>query len=74
MDRSVMKQTNVSEDDIARFLNGYTVAENWNESTLPDGYEDRGEENVFAAAFPSDSIGDVMDCAFGGRPPKDLQA
>ena len=74
LDRAVMGELGVTEEDIARFLNGYTIADNWNENELPDGYEDRGHENVFEAAFPSDDIGKVMDCAFGGRPPKDLEA
>ena len=61
--RSVMQETGVNASDVARFLNGYTIAENWNEDELPDGYEDRGDENVYEAAFPADDIGDVLRCA-----------
>ena len=74
LDRAVMAEMGVAEMDVARFLNAYTVAENWNDPELPKGYEDRGDENLFAAAFPSDDIDKVMECAFGGRPPKDLEA
>jgi Type I phosphodiesterase / nucleotide pyrophosphatase len=62
-DRTVMEETGVTASDVARFLNGYTIAENWNEDELPDGYEDRGDENVYEAAFPTDDIGDVLRCA-----------
>jgi hypothetical protein len=53
----------VTAGDVARFLNGYTIAENWNEDELPEGYESRGDENVYEAAFPTDDIGDVLSCA-----------
>jgi hypothetical protein len=61
--RTVMEETGVTASDVARFLNGYTIAENWNEDELPEGYEDRGDENVYEAAFPTDDIGDVLRCA-----------
>ena len=58
--RTVMEETGVTASEVARFLNGYTIAENWNEDELPDGYEDRGDENVYEASFPTDDIGDVL--------------
>jgi hypothetical protein len=61
--RTVMEETGVTASDVARFLNGYTIAENWNEDELPGGYKDRGDENVYEAAFPTDDIGDVLRCA-----------
>jgi arylsulfatase A-like enzyme len=61
--RTVMRETGVTASDVARFLNGYTIAENWNEDELPDGYETRGDENVYKAAFPTDDIGDLLRCA-----------
>jgi Type I phosphodiesterase / nucleotide pyrophosphatase len=62
LNQDVMQASGVSEDDIARFLNDYTIADNWGEE-LPDGYEDRGDENIFEAAFSTDDIGDVLRCA-----------
>ncbi|MGH2792426.1 MAG: alkaline phosphatase family protein [Actinomycetota bacterium] len=61
--RDVMQETGVSASDVARFLNGYTIAENWSEEELPDGYESRGDENVYEAAFPSGDIGSLLRCA-----------
>ncbi|MEA2446377.1 MAG: hypothetical protein QOK47_14, partial [Actinomycetota bacterium] len=63
LDRSVMNELGVTAAEVATFLNGYTIADNWNENELPTGYEDRGAEQVFSAAFPSDWIGRVKRCA-----------
>jgi predicted AlkP superfamily pyrophosphatase or phosphodiesterase len=68
-----MKKLNISEDEIARFLNGYTLRENWPQKQLPAGYEDRGDEDLFSAVFAKDQFDDVMRCAFGAtRPPKGM--
>lgn len=74
LDEEVARDLEVSSKDVARFLNGYTIRDNWRDAELPKGYEERGDEHVFAAAFPSDRIGEVMDCAFGGKPPEEIQA
>lgn len=72
LDRKAMRKHDVSAEDIARFLNSYTIADNWAEQELPDGFEERGEEMILAAAFPSDDIDAVIKCAFGSRrPPPD---
>ncbi len=74
LNRGTMKVVDVTENDIAKFLNGYTIKQNWTKKELPAGYEDRGGENIFSAAFPSDSIDKVTRCAFGrSKPPPDLQ-
>lgn len=73
LDKKVMKKHRVTASDIARFLNGYTIGENWAEPELPEGYEDRAGEHVLAAAFPSKALPRVMKCAFdSARPPEDL--
>ena len=59
----VAEQYDVSKDEIAEFLNGYTIAENWPDSELPKGYEGRGEEIIFEAAFPSEDLGEILTCA-----------
>lgn len=68
LDREVQEELGVSEMEIARFLNGYTIAENVNEeeSELSGEFEGREDEPVFEAAFPSDSIPEIMSCAFPG--------
>jgi predicted AlkP superfamily pyrophosphatase or phosphodiesterase len=73
--KDVAKELGVTMGDIAEFLNGYTIGDNYAEAELPQGYEARGEENVLAAAFPSDRIGAVLECALGTRrPPPSFRA
>lgn len=73
LDRDVLEATGTSLNDVARFLNGYTIADNWPRRELPDGYQDRGDELVFEAAFPSGKLDDVMRCKFGAtEPPEEL--
>lgn len=75
LDREVMEEHGVTEDAIARYVNSYTIRENWDEDDLPEGYEDRGTEHVFSAAWPVSQVDDVMDCKFGSQtPPKNLNA
>ena len=63
LDPAVLAETGTTEADVARFLNGYTIRENWRNEDLPEAYRDRGDEPVFEAAFPSDELDEVMQCA-----------
>jgi predicted AlkP superfamily pyrophosphatase or phosphodiesterase len=73
VDRAVADEIGVSDEDIARFLNAYTIADNSSRKLTPR-WKDRGEEKVFAAAFPKSAMDDVMMCAFDAtRPPPSLQ-
>jgi hypothetical protein len=69
LDKKVMKELGVSGADVAEFLNGYTIRENWEGEALPEGFEDRGEENVIAAAWSRRQYAAVMECAFGSAEP-----
>ncbi|MDQ3958617.1 MAG: alkaline phosphatase family protein [Actinomycetota bacterium] len=71
LDDEVMEELDVTGADVARFLNGYTIRDNWGGEELPEGYEDRGDENVLAAAWSRRQYAQVIRCAFGARkPPK----
>ena len=75
LDFDVADDLGVSAEDVAEFLNGYTIQENYKEEQLPEGYEDRGDENILAAAYPSDRIADILECATGSRrPASDVEA
>lgn len=63
LDLEVMEENGVTLEDIARFLNGYTIGDNWGEDQLPDGYDGRADELIFEAVWPSDSIDEIMRCA-----------
>lgn len=74
LNHPLMREMNLTAQDIARYVNDYTVRDNWPEDELPEGYEDRGDENVFSAAWTNSTMDDVMRCAFGSaRPPPHLE-
>ncbi len=66
-----MKALEVTDMDIARFLNAYTIANNWGQGTLPSGYKRRSDEQVFSATLPRSARKEIFECAFersSGRP------
>jgi hypothetical protein len=69
LNRQVMDEMHVSAMQIAKFLNGYTIADNWGQGNLPAGYQDRGNEDVLSAAFPGTLLPKIMQCAFGRKTP-----
>ena len=72
LNEPLMEEMGITSEDVARFLNGYTIRENW-EGELPPGYEDRGDEKVFSSVFPTEDLPEIMECAFGSKqPPPDL--
>lgn len=71
LDYDVMDEVDVTPEQVASFLNGYTIEDNWGQDDLPSGYEQRGDERVFSASFSKNQFDGVMRCAFGaGAPPK----
>ncbi|MFN2589038.1 MAG: alkaline phosphatase family protein [Actinomycetota bacterium] len=69
LDGEVMRDLGVTGADVAEFLNGYTIRDNWGGDELPEGFEDRGDENVLAAAWSRRQYRAVMECAFGSPEP-----
>jgi predicted AlkP superfamily pyrophosphatase or phosphodiesterase len=74
LDPDVRKSLDVTADDIARYINSYTLADNLKSKGVPARYEERLKENLFSAAFPKDALPEVMRCAFGRRPLNRLDA
>lgn len=70
LDQEVAEGLDLSEDALATFLNGYTIQDNWSKGELPPGYRDRGDEPVFAAAFPTSMLDDIARCRFEGSLPE----
>lgn len=68
LNRQVAKELGVTAADVAEFLNGYTLRDNYKEERLPEGYENRGGENILAAAFPSDRINAILRCSRSPNP------
>ncbi len=69
VDPAVMNDLGITYKEIATFLNRYTIRDNEPGVELPAGYEARGDEPVFAAAFPTEDLDAVMECAFGSTVP-----
>ena len=70
----MMKDLGVTAEEVAEFLNGYTIADNSPEE-LSGPYADRGDEPVFAAAFPGSRLDEIMQCRFdSAEPPDGLEA
>jgi len=65
VDRELIEQVDVSLEDIAEFVSRQTIRDNWTGAELPAGYESRGDEAIFSAAFPSERLPDIMKCALG---------
>ncbi len=64
-----MEELDVTGAEVAEFLNGYRIRDNWGGGELPEGFEDRGDENVIAAAWSRRQYAAVMKCAFGSEEP-----
>ncbi|MDQ5815843.1 MAG: alkaline phosphatase family protein [Actinomycetota bacterium] len=62
LDRGLMREMSVSDHDVAQFLNGLTLKDNWTDAPLRRGYRDRGNENLLSAAFPGTMLHDVLEC------------
>ncbi|MPZ69356.1 MAG: hypothetical protein GEU71_07485 [Actinobacteria bacterium] len=63
IDPTVAERAGASLDAIARYLNAYTIGMNWTDPEPPAGYEERADEPVFEAAFPTEILDDAMECA-----------
>jgi len=75
-DFELMEEMSVTVPDVAEYLNGYTIRDNFGGGgPLPEGYEGRGDDPVFAATFARKQMPEIMECAFGStRPPRGTDA
>jgi hypothetical protein len=62
LDRRLMHEMDVTTSEISDWLAGYTLRENWADEELPEGYEDRGDELLFQAVFPTDDVPEILRC------------
>jgi Type I phosphodiesterase / nucleotide pyrophosphatase len=65
LDATIMNELGIEAEEVARFVNGYTLKENWPEQKLPKDYLGRADEQVFSAAFTEKQLPEVIECAFG---------
>jgi alkaline phosphatase len=62
IDAAKLAATGKSLEDVATWMNDYRLADNWDDE-LPAGYEDRADEQLMSAAFPTSDLPAIMSCA-----------
>lgn len=63
MRRDELKEHDVTPEDVADYLTGYTIGDNIAEgSEVPEGYQNRIDERIFSAVIPGRKIDKVSDC------------
>lgn len=63
LDQETLEAEAISPVDVAAYLTDLRARDNLDRSALPDAYHERMDERLFAAAFPSDRIADVLACS-----------
>ena len=63
MNEQVMEEVGVSLEDVAAWMDGYTLQENWPEDELPEAFTGQGEDKLFEAVFPTDELPEIVECA-----------
>ena len=64
LNRTAMARNGVTDGAISDFVVAYRLKDNVESGgTIPPGYRERARERLFAAAFPTDQIGEIWDCA-----------
>jgi hypothetical protein len=68
--RGLMADLNVTARQVAKFYEDYRLRDNWaSGEPLPEGYEGRGNERLFAAAWAARDFPAIIECAFPEGPP-----
>lgn len=66
LNAETMEQNAITTEAIADFVMDYTIRDNWKEGRrLPLAYRERWSEKIFAAAFPTNRLEEVVECAAG---------
>jgi hypothetical protein len=75
LDMATARRIGVTQREMARALNQYTIRDSARKKRLPSMYAQRGQEKVFSAVIPRRLLPQVMECAFGAKqPPPNLPA
>lgn len=69
VDHELMRSLGTTQVAISEYLNGYRIRANWEKPSLPARFEGRGNENMFAAAFPNSRLPGILRCKFGAQSP-----
>ena len=63
LNRPTMRRAGITKADISQFVLEQTIADNAAGREVPEGYEDRLDEHIFAAAFPTAKLPLIWGCA-----------
>lgn len=75
VDMGTARRMGVTQREMARALNDYTIRKSAGRKPLAPMYAPRGQEKVFSAVIPRRLLPQVMKCAFGAkRPPPNVPA
>jgi Type I phosphodiesterase / nucleotide pyrophosphatase len=75
LNADTMREFDVTAEEVAEFLNGYTIEDNSPSDVVPEDYADRADEPVFSAVWTKNQLDEILECKFGSpRPPRDLDA
>ncbi len=69
VDKELMRSLDITQVAISEYLNGYRIRSNWEKPSLPARFRGRGDENMFAAAFPNSRLPGILRCKMGSRSP-----
>ncbi len=61
LDLDALKAKKVTVEDIADYFVGYTIADN-SGGEVAEGYSERADERIFAAAWPSTRTDEIWEC------------
>jgi hypothetical protein len=63
LNRATMRRAGITEPEISQFILEQTIADNATGRNVPDAYESRLHERMFAAAFPTKKLPLIWGCA-----------
>jgi hypothetical protein len=65
VNRELVRRLGTTLSRISKYLNDYRIRSNSEKPSLPERFEGRGNENMFAAAFPNSRLPDILRCKLG---------
>ncbi|HEX2236113.1 MAG TPA: alkaline phosphatase family protein [Actinomycetota bacterium] len=63
LDYATLQEKGITTEDVASYLTDLRARDNLERSELPALYHDRMHERLFAAAFPTERMADVLACS-----------
>ncbi|MDQ3985624.1 MAG: alkaline phosphatase family protein [Actinomycetota bacterium] len=65
LDAETMRSEDITEEEIADYVMSYTIEDSAQGREVPESFENRLQERLFAAAFPSSRLSEIRRCVTG---------